>query len=68
MSSEIGSPTAISTADAAAMLSVSTTTLHTLVHGGHLRPLAKAPGLRGAYIFDRVDVEALAAKRREAGK
>ena len=68
MSSAIGSQTAISTADAAALLSVSTTTLHTLVHGGHLRPLAKAPGIRGAYIFDRADVEALAAKRNEATK
>ena len=66
MSSEIGSPTAISTADASALLSVSTTTLHTLVHGGHLRPLAKAPGLRGAYIFGRADVEALAEARKVA--
>ena len=37
-----------------------------LVAQGELTPAAKAPGLRGAFLFRRSDVEALAAKRAAA--
>ena len=32
---------------------------------GRLNPAVKIPGLRGAYLFERADVERLAAERRE---
>ena len=34
-----------------------------LVKAGRLVPATKLPGLRGAYLFERADVEALAAER-----
>jgi len=34
-----------------------------LVKAGKLTPVQKLPGLRGAYLFNRADIEALAAER-----
>lgn len=32
------------------------------VESGQLKPVTKLPGLRGAYLFDRADIEAIATK------
>jgi len=37
-----------------------------LVKAGKLTPVQKLPGLRGAYLFNRADIEALAAERGAA--
>lgn len=37
-----------------------------LVESGQLTPIRKLPGLRGAFVFARRDVERLAAKRTKA--
>lgn len=36
------------------------------VERGELTPVQKLPGIRGAYLFDRADVEALLAERSAA--
>ena len=49
----------IGTAEAAALRGVSVKTVTRWVRDGKLTPVQKLPGLRGAYVFDRSDVEAL---------
>lgn len=51
------------TRDVADRLGVSVATVTRLVRDGSLSAELKAPGARGAYMFDPVAVEALAAER-----
>lgn len=50
----------IATSDAAKRLGVTSRHVARLVSTGKLDPVVKAPGIRGAYFFDREDIEALA--------
>ena len=49
----------ITTADAAKVLGVHVSTVSRMVASERLRPAVKVPGKRGAYLFNREDVEAL---------
>ena len=49
------------TADAAKRLGVSTRQVARMVADGKLTPSFKAPGIRGAYLFDREQIERIAA-------
>lgn len=53
----------ISTAETAAMLGMSVSQINRLAAAGDLPVIAKAPGIRGAYLFDRADVERILAER-----
>jgi predicted DNA-binding transcriptional regulator AlpA len=50
----------------AALLGCSVWTVHNMANDGRLKPIGKLPGDRGAYLFDRADVEAFAASRSAA--
>ncbi|NAZ17899.1 helix-turn-helix domain-containing protein [Glutamicibacter soli] len=50
----------IVTAEVAERLGVTPRHVSRLVDEGKLAPVFKAPGIRGAYLFDRTEVEALA--------
>lgn len=53
----------IGSAEAARILGKSPRTIHRLVASGELVPVMVAPGgFKGAYLFDREDVEALVEK------
>lgn len=56
----------VTSADAAARLGVGRSTIARLVRAGHLTPVMKAPGIRGAFVFDQSEVDALAASRAKA--
>ncbi len=58
------SPTSkhMTTAEVSALLGKDKTTVNRWADSGRLRTAAKAPGLRGARLFDPADVEALAAE------
>lgn len=58
-------PDLIPTADAAQILGCHVRTVHRFVESGDLKPAVRMPGLRGALMFRRADVERL-AKRRAA--
>lgn len=49
----------VTTAEVAEHLGVHVRTVHRMIEAGKLKPVAKAPGLRGAYLFNRRDVERL---------
>ena len=49
----------IATAEAARILGSSVSQLNRLAASGQIPHVAKAPGIRGAYIFNRSDIEAL---------
>lgn len=53
----------LNTRQAAEILGESVSTVTRLANDGTLRVHVKAPGLRGAMLFRRSDVERLAAKR-----
>lgn len=54
----------VTTAEALEILRKSSpSTVTRLVQAGKLAPAQKLPGLRGAYLFNRSDVERLAAER-----
>jgi len=54
----------VNTGEALTILGMSSpTTVTRLVQAGKLTPATKLPGLRGAYLFLRADVERLAAER-----
>lgn len=56
----------VGTTEAAHMLGKSPRTVHRMVEAGELVPILVAPGgFKGAYLFDRADVEALIAARDE---
>lgn len=52
--------------EVAEVLGESVSTITRLAQTGDLKTAAKAPGLRGARLFRRADVERLAAKRQKA--
>ena len=56
-------PDLIPTAEAAEALGVHVATISRMVTRGDLAPAVKVPGKRGAYLFNRADVDALAAQR-----
>lgn len=49
----------VPTAEAAQIVGKSVKTFLRWKEAGRIEPVAKLPGLRGAYLFDRSDVEAL---------
>lgn len=49
----------IGVAEASEITGLDRRTIHRKVDRGELTPVSKLPGLRGAYIFDRNEVEAL---------
>lgn len=53
----------LSTAEAAKRLRIHPRSVARLAHTGALKFVAKAPGVRGAYLFDPAAVDALAAER-----
>lgn len=53
----------IGIAEAAHLTGLDRRTLHRMIDKGELQPASKLPGLRGAYVLNRSDIEALAAKR-----
>jgi len=55
-------PTLIGSADAEVMLGISRATLSRWVAAERLRTIGRLPGAKGALIFDRSDVERLAAQ------
>jgi excisionase family DNA binding protein len=52
----------IGSAEAAKILSVDQATISRWVHNGTLNPATKLPGLSGAYLFHRTDIETLAER------
>lgn len=56
----------IPTTEAAEILAVSIATVNRWVRVGELTPAAKAPGLRGGNLFDRAEIDALAASQDQA--
>lgn len=56
----------LTTAQVAAIIGRNTRYVARLVDAGRLTPLTKLPGLRGAYLFRAVDVEAIDARRQQA--
>lgn len=55
-------PQLIGTAEVAQILGKSPRTVHRMVKAGLLTPVMTAPGgFAGTYLFDRADIEALAA-------
>jgi len=55
----------IGTREASKVLGVSRTTFQRLVASGDLEPETRIPGLTGAMLFDRSDVNYLAAQRKK---
>ena len=55
--------TLVSTREAASILHVGTRQIARYVKTGKLEPAAKLPGVRGAFLFRRNDVEHMAAER-----
>lgn len=53
----------VTAADAALILDCDRSTVHRLIARGALTPTLKLPGLRGAVLFARADVESLAEER-----
>lgn len=53
----------LSTRDAAKRLNVAVATINRWAKDGDLSPILRAPGKRGANLFDPADVEALAVER-----
>jgi hypothetical protein len=61
----------IRTRDVVDILGVTPSAVSLMVKRGVIRPVLKAPGTRGAFLFLRSDIEALAQRRRasiEGGK
>lgn len=61
--SNLGTMELLTTADVAKRLRVHVRTVARMAHGGELEAAVKAPGVRGAYLFDPAAVDALAAER-----
>ncbi len=59
-------PDLLSAAEVARIYGCHVRTVHRLVAKGELPPAIKAPGSRGAYLFRRADVLALASSRIRA--
>lgn len=56
----------LTTAEAASLLDVSIATVNRMADQGKLREAKKFPGIRGARLYKRRDVEALATRRAAA--
>lgn len=56
----------MSTAEAALWLGIHRRSVTRWVETGRLQPIDQLPGRRGAYLFDRAQIEALAAERAAA--
>lgn len=54
----------IGVAEASEIAGIDRRTIHRMVDRGELAPASKLPGLRGAYIFNRADIERIAADRK----
>ena len=52
----------LSTAEAAERIGVSVRTLNRMAEDGRITPAAKAPGLRGGYLYEPAEVERVAAE------
>lgn len=52
----------VPTAEVARILGRDVRTVHRLVASGQLTPAVRAPGIRGALLFDRADIDALALR------
>lgn len=52
----------LTTSEVCETLEVGTSTISRWVADGRLKPARKLPGLRGAFLFRRSDVEAIAAE------
>lgn len=59
-------PDLIPTSEVAEIMGKSVRTVHRLIQSGDLKPALKIAGQSGAYLFNRSDVEALAAAPTEA--
>jgi len=51
--------------EAEQLLGVSQSTLNRWIKRGLIRPARQLPGYRGAYLFDRADVERFASTRKK---
>lgn len=60
---DAGQSEQLSTSEAADVLGKSVRSTIRLVEAGVLVPTKKLPGIRGAYLFDRADIERLAKER-----
>lgn len=58
----------ITTAQASKLLRLHPRSVSRLANLGVLPTAAKAPGVRGAYLFDPAEVERVAAAREKAGR
>ena len=58
----------ITTAQASKVSGKNWRTIIRLVERGELEPAQKLPGLRGAYLFRKADIEALASADAEAAR
>lgn len=56
----------LTASEAARHLKASRRTVTRLARAGQLEYVAKAPGIRGAYLFDSAQIESLAAEREKA--
>ena len=54
-------PDLITSAETCAALSIDRSTLSRWVAAGKITPALKLPGIRGAFMFDRADVERIGA-------
>ena len=53
----------IGSAEVAELLGISGSSLNRKVLAGQIPPVKKLPGSKGAYIFDRAEIEALKERR-----
>lgn len=60
MASQMGNVDLVATAEVVRILRISNSTVMRMVESGQLTPAYKAPGLRGAYLFNKSDISALA--------
>ena len=56
----------LTTAEVAERLGVSVWTVHRWTDAGRITPAVKAPGIRGAYMFEPAEVERVESEGQEA--
>lgn len=56
----------IGSTESSRLLNIDKATLSRWVNNGTIQPALKLPGKNGAYLFNRADIEALAATRATA--
>lgn len=62
----MGINTLIGSAEAAQLLGMSSTTFNRRVLAGYIPAVQKLPGSKGAWVFDRAEIERLAAEEAKA--